>query len=75
MTTILPCPICGRAPLVDECEIPGTGWHAGCYGLYPYEHYLGVNRDTKELVVTAWNYLARTTVPLKPADAIPIGRR
>jgi hypothetical protein len=64
---ILPCPVCGRSPDVDRCgpapKSMDLGWHAGCYGLQPYEHYVGVNRDTRSLVIAAWNAVAAQAVP------------
>lgn len=65
------CPICGGKPVVGPCDIPGTGWHAGCYRIDPYEHHLGVNRGTEAAAIEAWNYVARATAVPAPAIVIP----
>lgn len=53
------CPVCGRAPYVEECEPWPTDhgrapWAVGCYHTLPIEHFVGVNGDTKAEALSAW---------------------
>ena len=50
-----PCPVCSGQPDVEECSIPGTGWAVGCYKMIPFEHFVGVNGDSRLDAVRAWN--------------------
>lgn len=54
---LLPCPVCGRPPDIDECGPPfgKLGWYANCYSLTPHEHNVGVNAETKSEARAAWN--------------------
>jgi len=62
------CPICAREPDIGECDGPASagplGWYAGCYGTAPREHFVGVNADTCDDVIVAWNERCTTVSEL-----------
>ena len=60
--SILPCPVCGRAPDIDRCE-PGPGWYAHCYSLKPTEHFVGDNGDDRLQAIAAWQRAVRNYKP------------
>ena len=62
---LLPCPVCGRAPVVERCEPLPRGvppiWSVACYATVDRtgSHFLGGNGDTREEAIAAWNALAQ----------------
>lgn len=56
---LTPCPYCGRQPTIDICEPwPKSDgpqpWYVGCYRGGAREHFIGINGDTKEDAIAAW---------------------
>lgn len=49
-----PCPVCGSAPYIEECE-PRGAWAVGCYKMVPREHFVGVNGDNQLDAIRNWN--------------------
>lgn len=56
---ILPCPICGDQPDLDEQgPLPNdieSGWYAVCYKPGNDEHYVGADGNTRKAAIAAWN--------------------
>jgi hypothetical protein len=50
----IPCPVCGKEPYVEECWARGP-WAVGCYGVYPTEHFCGVNDGNRLNTIRKWN--------------------
>ena len=60
LPSLLPCPVCGAKPEVDECGPWPAGmgpapWYVGCYRSGSDEHFVGVNADTKRQAMLDWN--------------------
>jgi hypothetical protein len=54
------CPVCGRAPFVEQCEpwpkaYGPPPWAVGCYAMSPDEHFFGVNGDNQLDAIHLWN--------------------
>lgn len=55
-----PCPICGRDPVIERCEpwpkeAGPQPWHVGCYRNGVFEHYIGVNGDSRDDAIAEWD--------------------
>lgn len=57
---IPPCPICRRAPRIEQIEpwsrakYGPAPWYAGCYSVDPREHFVGGSADTREDAIKLW---------------------
>lgn len=65
------CPVCGGEPEIGETEPwpAGNGpapWYASCYRVIPFEHFVGVNGDTRLATVQAWNTEVSKIEAMKP---------
>lgn len=65
----LPCPVCGRPPVVERCEPLPRGeppiWSVACYATVDREgsHFVGENGDSRQDAIAKWNAAAS----LRPA--------
>ena len=63
------CPICSSAPYVEECWHKGP-WAVGCYKMLPFEHFVGVNGDSRLDAIREWNIEAVKVAALSVGEQL-----